>query len=785
MTMTTLSSEGRLRALCGGMIKRNRSNMLYFGVLLFVLYPLQYILHIFDENFNSRLFNYANGFGSLNLLGVANAHHTDSTAILLCIAVFVMTLVIGLGQFSYLHSKKAVDVYHELPVNRSTLALANVLAGFATVMIPLTANYLVVLVIGLLKRAITPAFPLIVGGLLIDLVCWAVVVFAVLCIIAFVAVQVGSIFDNFLFSCELLVVCPAVIYLTLNLFQQLLRGFSYSNSDYRWLLYTSPITLMAEHYSSGYDVMFADQRYMRGLLMIGIWLVLAIGLLWLTMRLYRKRPSEIAESSTSRCPLAQVGVLAGTYLGGTVCGLLFSGVTGRMDERWSFTMWTIIFSVLIYVLAQVILLRGFKGIKKALLPGAITVGFIAAFCIVLSTGGLGYETRIPAPADVASVSVNYRGRYSDTGLLLAETKTPYEDSSMPGVTLYRYNRKGDVDMDTPEGIAAVQRLHTVASDRSLDYTVSGNRRWTSRLIITYTLQNGKQLVRNYDYNELSAVESELIALENTEEFKRETHPVFLMDAKSYGSFIIDDALGLYTAQITSQADMQRIMDALEADMLAEDLTELEHSTELAPCSITFMPAIPVDNLQLTQDAYNSGYVVVRSCYTNTLQVLEQLGLAQMTAPQMDDIGSVRVYYESGGYHGGESPIMMSANTGAEAVDFTKNMHYNYDPENNDMVAEVTDPAHLAQIKANLFNIGCVNGSTMTVTIYNKEGGFAGYLQIQPDDLPEKVLAVFPDWVQEEYAYQYDMPAVAYEIDAAATVGVIGGADGPTEIYATK
>jgi len=166
-------------------------------------------------------------------------------------------------------------------------------------------------------------------------------------------------------------------------------------------------------------------------------------------------------------------------------------------------------------------------------------------------------------------------------------------------------------------------------------------------------------------------------------------------------------------------------------------------------------------------------------------VLEQLGLAQMTAPQMDDIGSVRVYYESGGYHDGESPIMMSANTGAEAVDFTKNMHYNYDPENNDMVAEVTDPAHLAQIKANLFNIGCVNGSTMTVTIYNKEGGFAGYLQIQPDDLPEKVLAVFPDWVQEEYAYQYDMPAVAYEIDAAATVGVIGGADGPTEIYATK
>jgi len=779
MTMTTLSSEGRLRGLCGGMIKRNRSFMLYFGILLFVLYPLQYMLHIFDEHFDERLILSANGTGSINLLNEASAHHIDATAVLVCFAVFAIMLVIGLSQFSYLHSKKAVDVYHELPVNRSTLALANVFASFATVMVPLTANYLVVLAVGTVKWLINPLFPIIAGGLLIDLLCWAVVVFAVLCIIAFVAVQVGSIFDNFLFSCELLVVCPAVIYLTLNLFQHMLRGYTYSNNDFRWLLYTSPITLMAEFYSAGGNGL-ADPRYLRALAAVFVWLIIACLLLWATTRLYHKRPSELAESSTSRKPLAQLGVLAGTYIGGTLCGLLFSQISSRMDERWSFVIWTVIFSILIYVLAEVILLRGFKGIKKALLPGAVTVSLIAIFCVVLATGGLGYETRIPAAADVKTVNVDYRGRYSDNPLLLAETKSTYEDTAMPGVTFYRYNGKRDVDMDTPEGIAAVQRLHLVAADRSLDNFDHGNRRWTSSLTITYTLQNGKQVTRTYDYRELGAVKTELLLLENTDEFKRETHPVFLMDAKSFASFNIVDALGFSEKTvITNQADMQRLMDALKADMEAEDLTKLEDATELAPCYITFEAATPTNLLQLTHDAYNYGSVVVRESYTNTLQVLEQLGLDQFVQPRFENIDSMRVYYDSR-FYGGESPITMMDMGNLQQ--FAKEMHHAYDSEyESDMVSVVTDAAQMAQIRDKMFNLGCIDSGAMTVVFYDAQGNYGGCAQILAKDLPAKVLKVFPEWVLEEYGY--DMPiAVEATHFESSSVAVIGGADGPTEIY---
>ncbi|MBP0963442.1 MAG: hypothetical protein J6Q99_04025, partial [Oscillospiraceae bacterium] len=727
MTMTTLSSEGRLRGLCGGMIKRNRSFMLYFGVLLFVLYPLQYMLHIFDEGFDSRLGLVANGTGSLNLLNVANAHHNETTAILVCMAVFLMALVIGLSQFGYLHSKKAVDVYHELPLNRSTLAIANILTGFATVMIPLAANYLLVLAVGTVKWIINPLFPIIAGGLFLDLLCWAVVVFAVLCIIAFVAVQVGSIFDNFLFSCELLVLFPAIIYLTINLFQHMLRGYTFVDNDFRWILYTSPITLMAEHYAAGGEGL-TDPRYLRAFVVVFVWLLIALLLLWATTKLYRKRPSELAESSTSRKPLAQLGVLAGTYIGGSLCGLLFSEISGRMDERWSFVIWTVIFSALIYILAQVILQRGFKGVGKSLLPGAVTVGVIAVFCIILATGGLGYESRVPAAADVKTVTIDYRGRYGDNTLILADTKTPYEDDSMPGVTFYRYNSKRDVDLDSPEAIAAVQRLHMIASDRSLDEQDNGNRYWTSQIKIVYTLQNGRRMIRTYDYRELGAVKTQLLALENTDEFKRETHPVFLMDSKAFSSFVVQDALGFgEKAVVSNQADMQRLMDALKADMMAEDLTKLDGKTELAPCYITFEPVVPTQYLQLTEDAYNNGSVVVRSSYTNTIQVLQQLGLDQFVVPRTQQIASMRIYYDSR-FYGNSSPLNMMDMGNLQQ--YAKEMHHAYDfDEQNDMVSLVEDAAQMAKIAEKMFNIGCVDHSPMTVVFYDANGSYGGCAQI--------------------------------------------------------
>ena len=779
MTMTTLSSDGRLRGLCANMLKRSRSYMLYFGVLCFVIYPLQYILHVMDEDFPARILNYANNMGSLGMVNDANLHITDSSMVMLFMVVLAMTAVIGLSQFSYLHSKKAVDVYHAMPVRRTTLLLANILSAFVTVMVPLALNYLVVLAVGIVIRIANPLFPLIVAPLLLDLLCWAALVLTVLCIIAFVAVQVGSVFDNFVFSCELLVVIPIVIYMTLALFEQTLRGFNINSADWDWLMYTSPITAKIQHYSAGGELGILEPDYLIAVAVMVAWMAVSVLLVWASARIYYRRPSEMAESSSARGMLARVGVMAGVYIAGNFCGIIFSDITGRFDPRRSYVVWTVIFSALIYVFAQMVLLRGFRGMKKTILPGVFTVAAIGVFAAILATGGLGYETRVPDLADVESVTVNYRGRYGSISLMDAESRREYEDEALPGITQYRYNSIGGVTLTGDDGINAVRRLHTVASDRDMDVEDNSMRRWTSYVTIQYQLTNGRTLKRYYNYGELTAVKTELLLLEDNEEFKRQTHPVFTASARDYLSFEITDSLGARSQLITDQTVMQRLMDALAADMLAERVSDLANDTELAVCTLWFNDAVPLHNRQLQQDAYVGGVAMVRPDYTNTLRVLQESGLADFTKTGPAPGATLRVYSESW-WNSDQSPVLLMDNYNSSSrLDFARQMGYNYSEEGEgDNWVLVTDPAEVAAISEGIFTVGCPTVSPLSVVYENADGSFGGVAQISFADLPASVAARFADWVRNDYVARMQEAAVDLP---AETVAVIGGADGPTSI----
>ncbi|MBP0963271.1 MAG: hypothetical protein J6Q99_03135, partial [Oscillospiraceae bacterium] len=208
---------------------------------------------------------------------------------------------------------------------------------------------------------------------------------------------------------------------------------------------------------------------------------------------------------------------------------------------------------------------------------------------------------------------------------------------------------------------------------------------------------------------------------------------------------------------------------------------LEDTTELAPCYITFDPATPTNLLQLTQDAYNYGEVMVRESYTNTLQVLRQLGLDRFAQPDFERVDSMRVYYD-GRFYGSQSPIgIMDMNNLSQ---YAKEMQNAYSPDDgSDMVSVVSDPAQMAQLKEKLFNFGCVGDSTMTVVFYDAAGNYGGCAQIMPQDLPTEILTSFPKWVWEEKGY--DIPVAFEATYAESSIGVIGGADGPTAIYVTE
>ena len=189
-----------------------------------------------------------------------------------------------------------------------------------------------------------------------------------------------------------------------------------------------------------------------------------------------------------------------------------------------------------------------------------------------------------------------------------------------------------------------------------------------------------------------------------------------------------------------------------------------------------MPATPAEYLMLTQDAYNDGYVVVRSSYTNTLAVLRELGLERFTGVSAGAVSSLKVYYEIWWRSSG-SPVMTI--TPQDSAEFARNMSYAYSEDDNMMVT-VTDRGQISSILQHCFNLGCPDQDPVSVVFYDDQGNYGGAAQIRFEDLPQQVIDSFPEWVRQEKYPAYTLETVEYD-----SVAIIGGADGPTEIYVTK
>ena len=222
MTTTTLSSKSRFRSLLKGMLRRNRASAIYLFVAIFFFFPLQYILEI------QRQLEDLSRYGSASnwLYGPSQVY----TSISLIAMVFILTtapLVLTLAQVSYLHNRRSVDLYHSLPLTRTQLLGANTLAVFLTIAIPYLLNYLLVVIAGIVRVVLGGGeFVLSPGQILLDILGWLTVELVIIALVMLVATQVGSVFENFVFTCELVMAPVAVLGISIITMNTFLVGFS-------------------------------------------------------------------------------------------------------------------------------------------------------------------------------------------------------------------------------------------------------------------------------------------------------------------------------------------------------------------------------------------------------------------------------------------------------------------------------------------------------------------------------------------------------------------------------
>ncbi len=782
MTSTTLfSNKTNFASLCKNLMKRNLGAMIYLTILGFVFFPLQYILTTFSPRFD-RGIDYA-----LTAAGVypdALAHtyggHTPVSLVFFTMIMLITPVVVGISQLSYLQSKRAVDVYHSLPVTRDSLMSANFIVSFCTIMLPALFNYIATVLAVAFKAASTP-YTFAITPLITDLGIWAIIVLAILAVIAFVAVQVGSSFDNFVFSGELLLAPAAVILLGLMILDQFMLGFSISNIELENLLLYSPVTLVIWRYVASVDNGDMSSRFLRNTnIALIVWLGLALLLFAAAMLIYRKRKSELAERNVSSSPIAQLGKLIFVYLGGLLIGLMFYTIF-EQSSRIYFAVWSVLGAALVYVLSEVILLRGFKGLSKSLLPGLVPVALVGIFAFAAVGSGFGYVNKLPELSSIESVSINYRGRYGDIQRIKGSTQTMreqfwWEGDQQMSSPYYNYERYDDVTLTTSEAISMIRDYHKGV----LDYNTAPeqeddqNGYYYNSYTISYTLKGGKTLIRRYQGEEIpNSVRRILAELEGTEEFKRQTHPIFNTTAADYKSILITDSFGLKNSgEISNVGQIERLLEAMANDMLEEDIGRVMNGSAKVLGYVKLNSKINPFEEGTDKDLFIGGHIIITEDYRRTVALIREMGFGELMTEDLSTLTSVGITTSVYSYDRSSSilkpaleeylPIAIKETAYEEEYDSKLFGSPDFTSDDPAMIRRLTELSFVQAYIPDNNQQGLI-----TLIFYGPDNREGISRFIHMDQLPSEIVEELPQWYKDDIRAKMERARAIETVVAAA------------------
>lgn len=662
MTTTTSSSKkGRFFGLYKTALLRNGG---YFGLvsaLIFIFYPFQYAMEAFktipadeipvDLLVEAPLYGYSFHGLAANFTGVSIFFFT--------VIILLTPLVLALVLNSYMHSKKAADVFHSLPVKREMLLAVNAAVAMTIITVPVVASNIFIACLQIAKFGYMPVYT---SALVLDTFGWLAAAFAIYAVTTFVSVCLGTSFDTFVFTGVLVFAVPAVWGLFLLTAEMFLYGWTVSENTINNLCLFSPVLFMPARFSlsgsftgTGMYGFGITPEYLSRLAhsntAIAGYLIFAVLLLLVSMRIYRRRSSEIAETTTSKGILQMTVKMIGTLICGISVGLMFYALSFNQNKM-IFIMWTLIGGLLANVIIESILNRGFKTIVKSLPVGFLmTVVTVGVFSMML-TGGLGYESRIPKVENVASVSISYKGAYSwacSVGQVLPQgagdsTRATYTSNGNYYGPRFNYNTL--VILRNPENVEVVLNYHQDTIDkkaqlRSQRMSQQGESNTAYiRTRVEYTLKDGRIISRYYDKTTLEAA-MELAKLELSEEFLMQTHPAYFNRAEDIMQWSFADPFGTQMVNESfTVGQSQTLLDAIKADIAAQTLDSLikPQNKMLARIQFTALPPDPgVERFAA------KGYFDVTDSDQQTYRLLEDLGILDKLTPDISECIAVSTH----------------------------------------------------------------------------------------------------------------------------------------------
>lgn len=442
-----------------------------YGFLWLVLLPVQVLVNVeYMSRADTRILPLGLLTGSLSVAAAFS---------------FFFGILAAMAVFSYLYSSRSAAFLHALPLRREGLFLTNYLSGLAFLLVPNAAVFLV-------SVAVETAFGVLVFS---SLFTWLVVVsllnlffysFAVFC-----AMFTGHILALPAFYGILNVLATGLCYLFQDMASRFLFGFtgaSWLEDVATWL---TPIVFLAYHTNIDYGAGNTDPCF-TGLGYVFLLALAGVVFAGLALAAYRRRQLESAGDVVSVSwvrPVFQYGVAFCCAIAlGTMFDSIFSSLLPR--NAWVLLVWMLLWGAFGCFVAAMLLRKSFWVFKPCWRGCAVFLAVLTGAMCLMELDGFGFETRVPAAAQVKSVFVSGVETHPDDNL--------------------HWTTYG---IDDPELIEAVTQLHRRITEEKSALEAAANTRtggWTvgedgldvqtaggTSLHLTYALTDGSVMERYY------------------------------------------------------------------------------------------------------------------------------------------------------------------------------------------------------------------------------------------------------------------------------------------------
>ena len=421
----------------------------------------------------------------------------------------VLSLVMAMSGFSYLYSKKKVDMYHSLPVKREVLYFIKIINGILIVLIPFIICEIVA---SLLILANTGEIIVITSAL------WSIAEWTLLFIMSyFLTVFSIMLTGNMLIG----ILACGFFSFYFPLISLVLKGYQSTFFD---TYYTSGFIIENVLPNMSSFMLMFNIFELKWLTRIIIVILASIAFLFINLFLYKKRASEAAGKSVSfnviKLPIKSMMVIFMSIL------MYLLGYEVMNDSIGWGLFGLIVSGAITHCVMEIIYNQDFKKIfakKIELLVLIIISIFIAA---AFQFDIFGYDSYIPSASQIKSTAVisNLLESNSEQYYNKVEITDGYYNYSFVDVD-YASDSKVEADlikkMDIQNEDAVLELARQGIEAAKYDLELYGN---FDKVLISYKLKNGRTVGRVY-YVDLDQSTSGLSSIYADESYKKSIYPI--------------------------------------------------------------------------------------------------------------------------------------------------------------------------------------------------------------------------------------------------------------------